>query len=107
MRPSDSSLCDCPDFRNGADQAVAQYHRELRLFLATLNDEQLRLYAAVESHRLGQGGVSRVAQIIGLSKQTIAYGRRQLADLLAGRSIEKEPHSVGGRPRTEEKFPAV
>ena len=34
-------------------------------------------------------------------------GRRQLADLLEGKSLDKRPDPVGGRPRTEEKFPAV
>jgi hypothetical protein len=79
----------------------------LRLFLATLNDEQRRLFAALESHRLGRGGVRRVAQVMGLCVQTVAYGRRQLADLLEGKSLEKPPHPVGGRPRTEEKYPAI
>ena len=101
------SPCRCPDCLCGANHPDAQYHRELRLFLATLNDEQRRLYAAVESHRLGRGGAQKVAQIMGLCQQTVAYGRRQLADLLEGKSLDKKPHPVGGRPRTEEKFPAV
>ncbi len=57
------SPCRCPDCLCGANHPDAQYHRELRLFLATLNDEQRRLYAAVESHRLGRGGAQKVAQI--------------------------------------------
>jgi hypothetical protein len=44
---------------------------------------------------------------MGLCVQTVAYGRRQLADLLEGKSLEREPHPVGGRPRTEEKVPAI
>ena len=107
MHESQPSPCDCPDCFGGADHPDAQYHRELRLFLAALNDEQRRLFAAVESRRLGLGGVGRVAQIMGLCKQTIAYGRRQLADLLEGKSPHREPHPVGGRPRTEEKLPAI
>jgi hypothetical protein len=107
MRESQPSPCDCPDCFGGADHPDAQYHRELRLFLATLNDEQRRLFAAIESRRLGLGGVGRVAQIMGLCKQTIAYGRRQLGDLLEGKAPHREPHPVGGRPRTEEKLPAI
>jgi hypothetical protein len=79
----------------------------LRLFLSTLNDEQRRLFAAVESRRQGRGGVGRVAQITGLCQATVAYGRRQLADLLEGRLPQREPHPVGGRPRTEEKYPTI
>jgi hypothetical protein len=79
----------------------------LRLFLATLNDEQRRLYAAVESRRQGRGGVARVAQITGLCAPTVARGRRELADLLEGKPPHSEFHPVGGRPRTEVKFPAI
>jgi hypothetical protein len=99
--------CDCPDCLGEADHPEAQYHRELRLFFAMLNDEQRRLYAAVESGRLGRGGVGRVAKIMGLCKQTVAHGRRQLADLMEGKHPHREPHPVGGRPRTEEKYPAI
>jgi hypothetical protein len=98
------SPCDCPDCLGEAEHPEAQYHRELRLFLATLNDEQHRLYAAVESRRQGHGGVARVAQITGLCGATVSYGRRQLADLLEGKSPHREPHPIGGRPRTEQKY---
>lgn len=107
MLTSQPSPCDCPDCLAGTNHPDSQYHRELRLFLTTLNDEQRRLYAAVESHHLGQGGVGRVAQITGLCKRTVAHGRRQLAALLEGKSSPKEPHPVGGRPRTEDNIPAI
>jgi len=107
MRASRPSPCDCPDCLRGTDHPDAQYHRELQVFLATLSNEQRRLYAAVESRRQGRGGVGRVAQIMGLGKQAVAHGRRQLADLLEGKFPHRAPHPVGGRPRTEEKLPAI
>jgi hypothetical protein len=76
-------------------------------FLAILNQEQRRLYAAVESNRLGRGGVSRVVEITGLCEQTIARGRRQLAALLRGESLKKKRKPIPGRPRTEEKNPSI
>jgi hypothetical protein len=79
----------------------------LAVFLASLNHEQRRLYAAVEANRLGHGGVGRVVELTGMCKQTVARGRRELSDLLQGKSLKKEPHPVGGRPRTEEKYPAI
>jgi hypothetical protein len=107
MHASQLAQCGCPDCRGGIAHPEAQYHRELQCFLGTLNDEQRRLFAAVESRRQGRGGVGRVAQITSLCKATVAYGRRQLADLLEGRSPQREPHPIGGRPRTEEKRPAI
>jgi hypothetical protein len=79
----------------------------MRAFLATLNQEQRRLYAAVESNRLGRGGVSRAAEATGLCKPTIARGRRQLADLLRGKPLKKERKPIRGRLRTEEKTPSI
>jgi hypothetical protein len=79
----------------------------LAVFLATLNHEQRRLYAAVEANRLGRGGVGRVVGLTGMCDATVARGRRDLADLLQGKSLKKEPQPVRGRPRTEEKYPAL
>src|SRR5262249_54243525 len=45
--------------------------------------------------------------ITGLCSPTIARGRRQLADLLAGKSLKQERKPVKGRPRIEEKYPAI
>jgi transposase len=97
--PSDGRETDNPD---------EQYCRELKAFLATLNLEQRRLYAALESNRLGRGGVSRVAAMTGLCPQTIARGRRELADRREGKPPSpKERKPVKGRPRIEEKQPAI
>jgi hypothetical protein len=84
-----------------------QHQQELAVFLATLNYQQRRLYAAVEANRLGRGGVRRVVELTGLGSPTVARGRRELADLLQGKSLEREPNPPGGRPRTEEKNPAI
>src|SRR5262245_1491254 len=107
MRGSQPSPCDCPDCLGGADHPDAQYHRELRLFLSMLNDEQRRLYAAVESNRLGWGGASRVADVMGLCPATVARGRHELAELLQGKTIKKERKPVPGRPRIEQQYPAI
>jgi hypothetical protein len=79
----------------------------LAVFLATLSHEQRRLYAAVEANRLGRGGVCRVAEITGMCPPTIARGRRELSDLLQGKSIEKAWKAGPGRPRIEQQYPAI
>jgi hypothetical protein len=102
-----SAQCHCPHCQSEPDHPDKRYHRELRAFLATLSQEQRRLYAAVESNRLGRGGVSRVAEITGVSGPTVARGRRQLAGLLRGEPQAGERKPIPGRPRTEAKFPAI
>jgi len=89
------------------DESHKQFRRELKAFLGTLTREQRRLYAAVESNRIGRGGVRAVAEVTGLCCATIAHGRRQLADLLEGKPLKKERKPVTGRPRIEEKYPAI
>src|SRR5262249_21937010 len=75
--------------------------------LGTLNHEQRRLFAAVESNRLGHGGVGRVSEMTGLCKTTITLGRHQLEDLVQGRLFGKVRKKGTGRPRTEQKYPAI
>jgi hypothetical protein len=80
----------------------------MRAFLAILSREQRRLYAAIEANRIGRGGVSSVAAIMGLCTETIRRGQRDLAELVAeGRLSGREREVVGGRPRTEDKHPAI
>jgi len=73
------------------------------LFFALLDERQRRLYAGLESLKLGHGGDQRIAELLGLDAGTVARGRR---DLLAQ---DVEPERVrrkgAGRPRTEKKRP--
>jgi hypothetical protein len=50
------------------------------LFYSLLDEQQRRLYAGLESMKLGHGGDSILAEFLGLDPHTIARGRRQLLD---------------------------
>jgi hypothetical protein len=65
------------------------------------------LYAAVEANRIGRGGAGRARALTGLGAPTIARGRRELSDLLQGIQVTKQRKPIKGRPRTEEKYPAI
>ena len=84
----------CPLCRHETGHEDKRDHRELMAFLATLSREQRRLYAAVESNRLGRGGVAKVAAIMGLCGPTIARGRRELACILRGETPKHEVELV-------------
>ena len=75
----------------------------LVLFLSMLNEKQRRLYAGLESLKLGYGGDQRIGDFIGMDPHTVAKGRRELAqhDL----DIEQIRKGGGGRKHAEKKRP--
>ena len=50
------------------------------LFSSMLNEKQRRLYAGLESLKLGYGGDQRIAEFIGMDPHTVAKGRRELLE---------------------------
>ncbi len=73
----------------------------LLLFFSTLNEHQRRLYAGMESVRLGRGGDRWIAQLTGLDVHTVARGRREL--LAQDLALERIRGRGGGRPLVEKK----
>ena len=59
----------------------------LLLFYSLLDEQQRRLYAGLESLRVGHGGDVRLADFLGLDAHTVARGRQQLLeqDVTTGR----------------------
>jgi hypothetical protein len=50
------------------------------LFVSILDEQQRRLFAGLESLKLGRGGDQRIADLFCLHSQTVAKGRRELID---------------------------
>jgi hypothetical protein len=50
------------------------------LFYSLLDEQQRRLYAGLESLKLGHGGDHQLAEFLGLEVHTVARGRQQLLD---------------------------
>ena len=73
------------------------------LFLSTLDERQRRLYAGLESLRLGHGGDSRLAELTGLDVHTIAKGRAEL--LQRDVQLDRVRRPGGGRHALEKKRP--
>ena len=93
--------------RQALQPAIDSQEEEFRaaraLLFSLLDEQQRRLFAGLESFKLGHGGDRELAQALGLDEETVARGRREL---LAG---EVDPKRVrrpgGGRPRAEKKRP--
>ena len=73
------------------------------LFYSLLDEQQRRLFAGLESIKLGLGGDTILAAFLNLDAHTVARGRQQLLedDVAPGRVRR----SGGGRPPTEKKRP--
>lgn len=71
------------------------------LFYSLLDEKQRRLYAGLEALKSGHGGDTRMAQLLGLDRGTVARGRQELL----GRQIDTERvrRPGGGRKRVEKK----
>jgi len=84
------------------DLATDEAKALLVLFCSMLNEKQRRLYAGLESLKLGYGGDAHIASILGLDPHTVAKGRTELmeADLSA---TDRLRAPGAGRPSQEKK----
>jgi hypothetical protein len=73
------------------------------LFFSLLDEQHRRLYAGLESLKLGHGGDARIAELLGLDPGTVAKGRKDLlAEDVERDRVRKEG---GGRKPLEKKRP--
>ena len=84
------------------DLATDEAKALLILFCSMLNEKQRRLYAGLESLKLGHGGDAHIASILGIDPHTVARGRKELmqVDLTA---TDRVRAPGAGRPWQEKK----
>lgn len=94
----------------GVSGSVAQPEQvsdELRaaiiLFWSSLDEQQRRLYAGLESLKLGRGGDHQIAEFLQLDPHTVAKGRRQL--VAQDIAVDRVRKLGGGRRPVEKKRP--
>jgi len=75
----------------------------LLLFYGLLDEQQRRLFAGIESLRLGHGGDKLLAEFLGLDVDTAARGREQLLEQKV--SLGRIRRIGGGQSRAEKKTP--
>lgn len=92
--------CKCPACRSHTDSPIKKFHAHINFLVSTLDEHQRRLYIGLESQRLGHGGDRALAQITGLSVDTVATGRRELH---MARPTQRIRAAGAGRPRVEKK----
>ncbi|SRR5216684_6221427 len=93
--------CQCPECQRRYSPTKL-IHAQMNVLFSTLDERQRRLYAGLESKKMGHGGDRRLALITGLNVNTIAKGRRELEQ---ARSDNRIRSPGGGRPPAEKKRP--
>ena len=91
-----------------ADASVLEVSEEelkasILLFYSLLDEQQRRLYAGLESLKLGRGGDRSLADFLDLDPHTVARGRQQL--LAQDVEVDRARKAGGGRRPVEKKRP--
>lgn len=94
------TIADASRLEVSPDEAKAA----LVLFYSLLDEQQRRLYAGLESLKLGRGGDRVLAELLGLDPHTVAKGRQELLRQQVERGRVRQPGA--GRKPVEKKRPA-
>ena len=73
-----SHVCTCNLCREHPYSAVAEHHRAINRVLVTLDEKNRRRFVGLLALQWGRGGVQRLIEITGLSRNTIVRGREEL-----------------------------
>jgi hypothetical protein len=86
-----------------AEASPEELKASLILFSSLLDERQRRLYAGLESLKLGRGGDQRLAELLQLDPRTVARGRKQLLEQDVEWERVRKPGA--GRKPVEKKRP--
>jgi len=91
------------DWRFGAGLRVLpeELKAAIVLFDSLLDEKQRRLYAGLESLKIGHGGDRSIADLLSMDPGTVARGRRELLDRDV--EVERTRRKGGGRKPLEKK----
>ncbi|MGA8426931.1 MAG: hypothetical protein WB801_05030 [Candidatus Dormiibacterota bacterium] len=73
------------------------------LFHSLLDERQRRLYAGLEALKVGHGGDTQIAELLGMDPATVARGRNEL--LVGDIEEDRVRRTGGGRPSAQKKPP--
>lgn len=71
--------------------------RQMKNFYQSLSEKNRRRYAAVESAKLGHGGVEYIASVLGCDRNTIRHGREDVDKLPEDEAEDRIRRKGGGR----------
>jgi hypothetical protein len=95
-------MCTCDSCADNPSGRKAKSHTRINRLMGDLNEKDSRRVAGLIATELGHGGVVEVSQITGMSRTTIAKGRREL-DEKEEVPLGRVRRPGGGRPALEKK----
>ncbi len=96
-----SHVCTCEMCRQHPYSAVAEHHRAINRVLATLDERNRRRFVGLLALQRGWGGVQRLVEITGLSRNTIVRGRLELQHPPRAPKTTRVRQAGAGRKRAE------
>ena len=101
-QPKTAHLCQCTQCIEYPTSPTAELHRQINQLVVLLNEKHRRQLVGLLAWQRGQGGVTTLAQVTGLSRNTISRGQ---GEITASDFSERIRAKGGGRPLTEKKHP--
>ena len=85
-----------------------EVERLMQTYYGTLSEKDRRRYAAIEAKKLGHGGITYMAQVLGCAQSTISIGIKELEAMPAESGYEARIRRPGGgRKSYEESIPGI
>jgi len=94
-------VCTCDLCREHPYSTVAEHHRAINRVLVTLDEKNRRRFVGLLALQWGRGGVQRLIEITGLSRNTIVRGRQELQHTRRASGTARIRRPGAGRPRVE------
>ena len=92
--------CACKSCQLHPHGKIAKQHNAINRVLMGLNERNRRRFVGVLANERGRGGTSQLAEVTGLSRTTIARGRREIERAHKKQSSQIR-HPGAGRPLVE------
>jgi hypothetical protein len=89
--------CVCEVCQHHPYSGIAQEHRAINRVMLTLNEKNRRRFAGVLAQQWGRGGIQRVIEITGLSRNTICRGYQEAQHRESRADRGRVRHPGGGR----------
>jgi predicted transcriptional regulator len=87
---------------------AVEIEQMMQQFYTTLSEKDRRRYAAIEAKKLGHGGVTYIARVLGCDRSTVQAGMKELGHLPEkGEMARRIRKPGGGRKPYYETYPDI